>query len=159
MCCSSGIYFSPNDNRNQAFCPPSDLQSNQAVEIIAIYKAASAVLKFIPLRIVTDSLYAINGLTQHLSTWKDNGWISIKNAMLFQLTASILKQHMAPTTFQWVKGHLNTISNEEADCLAKEGANKSTLDALHLNIQKEFDLQGAKLATITQSLAYRGIYK
>ena len=130
--CGSGIYFGPNDNRNRAFRPPGNLQSNQVAELIAIYKAASAVPKFIPLRIITDSLYAINGLTQHLSTWEDNGWIGIKNAPLFRLTASILKQRTAPTTFQWVKGHSDNIGNKEADCLAKDGANKPTTDVLLL---------------------------
>ena len=155
--CGSGVYFGPNDVRNCAFRPPGDLQSNQAAELIAIYKAVSTVPKFIPLRIVTDSLYAINGLTQHLSTWEDNGWIGIKNASLFRLTASVLKQRTAPTTFQWIKGHSDNIGNEEADRLAKEGAIKPTTDTLHLDIQREFDLQGAKLSTITQSLAYQGI--
>ena len=155
--CGSGIYFGPDDNRNRAFRPPGNIQSNQAAEVIAIYKAVSAVPKFIPLRIVSDSLYAINGLTLHLSTWEDNGWIGIKNAPFFRLTASVLKQRTAPTTFQWVKGHSDNAGNEGADRLAKEGANKPTTDALHLDIQNEFDLQGAKLSTMSQSLAYQGI--
>lgn len=61
--CVSGIYFGPNNNRNLAFCPSGNLQSNQAAEIIAIYKAALVVPRTIPLRIISDSLYAINGLT------------------------------------------------------------------------------------------------
>ena len=157
--CGSGVYFSPNDNRNIAFRPPSDLQSNQAAEIIAIYKAVSAVQKWVPLRIISDSLYAINGLTTHLSTWEDNGWIGIDNAPLFKLTAAALKQRITPTTFLWTKGHAGDQGNEEADRLAKEGANKPVPNFMSLEIPKEFDLQGAKLATLSQAITYRGIIK
>ena len=71
--------------------PPGNLQSNQAAEIIVIYKVASMAQKWFPLKIISDSLYAINGLTKHLSTWEDNGWIGIDNAPLFKLTAAMLR--------------------------------------------------------------------
>ena len=48
-------------------------------------------------------------------------------------------------------------SNEESNRLTKEGTNKDTPDTLSLYIPEEFDLQGAKLATLTQAIAYRGI--
>jgi ribonuclease HI len=155
--CGSGVYFGPNDNRNIAFHPPGDLQSNQVAEIIAIYKAASAVQKWFPLKIISDSLYAINGLTKHLRTWEDDGWIGIDNAPLFRLMAATLKQRIATTTFQWTKGHAGDQGNEEADHLAKDGANKPVPNNMSLDIPKEFDLQGVKLATLTQAVAYRGI--
>ena len=45
------------------------------------------------------------------------------------------------------------------DKLAKEGANKHAPDPLSLHIPVEFNLQGAKLATLTQAIAYRGIQR
>jgi len=155
--CGSGVYFGPNDQRNLAFRPSGDNQSNQVGEIVAILKAATAIPKFLPLKIISDSLYAINGLTKHLSTWEDNGWSGIKNVALFKTTASFLKQRIAPTSVQWTKGHAGNVGNEEADRLAKEAVNKPVQDNLDLNIPKEFDLQGAKLSTITQATAYKGI--
>jgi len=142
MKCSSGVYFGPNDQRNLAFHPSGDNQSNQVGEIVAILKAATAIPKFFPLKIISDSLYAINGLTKHLSTWEDNGWIGIKNMALFKTTASVLKQRIALMSFQWTKGHAGNAGNEEADRLAKEAVNKPVQDNLDLNIPKEFDLQG-----------------
>jgi len=113
--CGSGVYFGPNDQRNLAFRPSGDNQSNQIGEIVAILKVATAIPKFFPLKIISDSLYAIDGLTKHLSTWEDNGWIGVKNVALFKTTASVLKQHIAPTSFQWTKGHTGNAGNEEAD--------------------------------------------
>ena len=104
-----------------------------------------------------DSQYTIDGLTKHLSSWEDKGWISIKNVPLFKTTASFFKQRITPTSFQWMKGHAGNIGNEEADRLATIAVNKPTTDNLYLDIPKEFDLQGAKLATISQATAYRGI--
>jgi RNase H len=102
-------------------------------------------------------MYAINGLTDMLSSWEDNGWIGIKNAQFFKTAAAILKQRLATTSFKWIKGHNGTQGNEEADKLAKEEAEKPIPDPLDLSIPKEFDLQGAKLATISQATAYKGI--
>jgi ribonuclease HI len=116
--CGSGVYFGPDDPRNISFRPSGNLQSNQAGEIVAILKAATAIPKFFPIKIISDSQYAIDGLTKHLSSWEDKGWIGIKNALLFKTTASFLKQCIAPTSFQWTKGHAGNIGNKEDDCLA-----------------------------------------
>ena len=120
-------------------------------------KAAGAAYLFQPLIIMTDSKYVIDGLTKHLNAWENNGWINIKNAPYFQKAAYLLKRRTATTHFQWVKGHAGTRGNEESDRLAKEGAEKQIPDILDLTIPQEFDLQGAKLSTLTQSIAYQGI--
>lgn len=44
-----------------------------------------------------------------------------------------------------------------SDQLAKEGAHKNTPDIIPLEIPARFDPQGAKLAKITQAIAYKGI--
>ena len=56
-----------------------------------------------------------------------------------------------------MKGHNGDLGNEKSDELAKEGATKDVPDDLPLDIPPEYDLQGAKLATITQAIAYKGI--
>jgi hypothetical protein len=106
---------------------------------------------------MTDSKYAINSLTKHLPTWEDAGWISITNSTHLKATAYHLRKCLAQTGFIWVKGHSGLHGNEQADHLAKEGTNKLTEDSIDLTIPNEFNLQGAKLATMTQALAYKGI--
>jgi len=61
------------------------------------------------------------------------------------------------THFQWVKGHNGTRENEESDSLAKEGAEKNEEDHLDLEIPNEYNLQEAKLATLTQATTYQVI--
>jgi ribonuclease HI len=155
--CGSGVWFGENDHRNLAISVPGELQSNQIGELAATIAAIQAVPKFVPLKIISDSNYVINGLTKHLPTWENIGWISISNAPFFKKAAYLLKRRTATTHFRWVKGHSGNRGNEGSDALAKEGAQKAHPDNLDLTIPKEFDIQGAKLSAITQAIAYRGI--
>jgi hypothetical protein len=103
------------------------------------------------------SKYIIDGLTMHLHTWEDERWIDIKNAPLFKKAAHLLQHRSAKMTLKWVKGHDGILGNEESDHLMKQGASKPIADELDLEIPIEFDLQGAKLTTLTQATVYRGI--
>jgi ribonuclease HI len=155
--CGSGLWIGENNAINKAIKIPGNKQSNQIREIAAIIAAAESLLNYRKLTIITDSRYVIDGLTKHLKTWEDNGWINIKNTEFFKKAAYILKRRTAPTAFKWVKGHQGNLGNEESDKLAKEGAEKQAPDNFPLDIPSKFDLQGAKLATLTQAIAYRGI--
>lgn len=155
--CGSGIWLGRNHPMNIALKVPGNNHSNQIGELAAIIAAVHTLPNYCKLTIVTDSRYVIDGLTENLERWEDRGWIEIKNADLFKRAAYLLKRRTAPTIFKWVKGHQGILGNEESDKLAKEGAEKEIQDNLPLEIPKEFDLQGAKLSTLTQAIAYRGI--
>ncbi|KAH9986337.1 ribonuclease H-like protein [Russula compacta] len=155
--CGAGVWYGPNDAKNQAIRVPGYQQSNQIGDIAAIIVAARDAPLFNPLEIITDSKYAINGLTTHLLDWENQGWIKIKNADYFQKAAFLLRRRSAPTIFTWVKGHNRTQGNEESDRLAKQGEEKDHPDQLDLSIPDEFNIQGAKLKTLTQAIAYRSI--
>jgi hypothetical protein len=71
--------------------------------------------------------------------------------------AYLLKQRTTTTDFKWVEGHSRNLGNKECDRLAKEEANLPTLDLLPLEVPREFNLQGAKLASLMQTIAYQGI--
>ena len=153
----SGVWHGPDHEMNRAIRVPGTQQSNQVGELVAIIAAVEAIPINQPLIIITDSKYAIEGLTSHLGRWEDHGWIGIKNADLFKRAAYLLKRRTARTSFRWIKGHEGDQGNEGSDQLAKAGANKATTDPLDLSIPAEFDLQGAKLITLSQSMAYKGI--
>ena len=155
--CGSGVWIGPNRENNKAIWVPRDRQSNQVGKIAAIIVALESTPRNQPLKITSDSKYAIEGLITHLGTWEDQGWIAIKNANFFKRAAFLMRRRTAETSFQWVKGHTGDEGSEGSDGLAKNGANKRDQDVLDLTVPKEFDLQGAKLATIMQALAYKGI--
>ena len=157
--CGSGIWLEEGSQHNKALRIPGVDQSNQVGEIAAVVAALEKIPNYTPLRIKTDSRYVIDGLTIHLKTWEDRGWIGIKNKEWFNRAAYLLRRRTAPTKFQWVKGHNGELGNEESDRLAKEGAEKDMMDEISLEVPEHFKLQGAKLATLTQATAYKGIYE
>ncbi|KAE9394273.1 hypothetical protein BT96DRAFT_1048432 [Gymnopus androsaceus JB14] len=109
------------------------------------------------LTIHSDSQTYVNGLTKHLAKWEDEGYINSENTELLQATVVSLRKREAVTTLHWVKGHSGIEGNEKADELANEGRLKEDCDEFNLNIEQNFQLSGAKLCKITQSLAYKFI--
>ncbi|KAG0699321.1 ribonuclease H-like protein [Suillus ampliporus] len=144
-----------NNGKNDAQCGsgiwiPGTSQLNQAGEVAAI-------LIGLQITFITDSRYVIDGLTNHLSSWEDKGWIGIENSKLFKATVYHLRMRSATTAFRWIKGHSGNQGNDEADKLAGTGAKKDLCDQIDTNIPRNFDIQGAKLTRITQATAYQGI--
>ncbi|KAG1820988.1 RnaseH-domain-containing protein, partial [Suillus subaureus] len=134
---------------------PSTHHSNQIGELVAVLIALQSVNLQTPIKFITNSKYVINGLTTHLTSWEDSGWIGISNAPLFKAIAYHLQRRPTPTTFKWVKGHSGVEGNEKADQLAQIGATKVDIDTIDLYVPRNFDIQGTKLSQITQRLAYR----
>ncbi|KDQ50173.1 hypothetical protein JAAARDRAFT_142329 [Jaapia argillacea MUCL 33604] len=155
--CGIGIWIADGHPKNMALRVPGVKQSNQVGEIAAIVACLQGTDNCVPITLVTDSLYVIEGLTKHLGNWEDRGWIGIANCKFFQAVAYQLCRRSATTAFRWVKGHSGDIGNDKADALAKQGASRDVPDQLDLSVPPNFHLSGAKLATITQSVAYRGI--
>ena len=157
----SGVWFGPSDPRNIAERVPGGSQSNQAAEVYAVILAADSVAPYTPLHIVTDSKYAMDGLTENLQTWEDSGWLGVSHPELFKEAAAKLRGRSAVTTFRWVKGHSGVPGNEGADALAKLGAAKpprTSTCTLSDGLSKYLP-RGAKLASLTQSQAYTHLLK
>jgi ribonuclease HI len=71
--CGAGIWFGPDHELNKAIRIPGREQSNQVGELGAIITAIEAVPINQPLKIISDSRYAIEGLTENLPHWEDKG--------------------------------------------------------------------------------------
>ncbi|KAI0667436.1 ribonuclease H-like protein, partial [Trametes maxima] len=108
------------------------------------------------LHIVSDSKYAVNGITKNYKKWEEKGWIGVANAEPFKNAIATLRARSAQTTLRWVKGHEGTRGNEEADKLAAEGAAKPRSVAAATPPTKRL-IPGAALTEITQKVAYKGI--
>ena len=77
-----------------------------------------------PLRIKSDSEFAIKGLTKYAKDWEMKDWIGVHHGPIFRCITAWLRARTATTMLQWVKGHARIEGNEEADKLVAEGALK-----------------------------------
>ncbi|KAI1784287.1 hypothetical protein LXA43DRAFT_1124046 [Ganoderma leucocontextum] len=99
----------------------------------------------------------MHSLTKWRSKHEDTGYILQKNAELTKVTLATLRARRAHTLFKWVEGHSGHPGNEAADVLAGIGAEKDAPDEIRLDVDGAFTISGAKLAAMTQKLAYRAI--
>ncbi|PCH33463.1 hypothetical protein WOLCODRAFT_147557 [Wolfiporia cocos MD-104 SS10] len=131
------------DGQNRAIRVGGPLQSNQIGELIGAIVVASTVPDFSPLLLVTDSTYVIDGLTIHLPHWEDRGWLGVAN------------MH---TSLLWVKGHADIEGNIQADALVGQGSRGDPPVETDLLVPTNFHLLGARLASLSQCLAYMSVH-
>ena len=102
--------------------------TNNRMELTAVIKGLEALNRPCGVRVVTDSQYVKNGITQWISRWKRNGWRTadkrpVKNRDLWERLDALLVRHRVE--WQWVRGHAGHPGNERADRLANRGAKQA----------------------------------
>ncbi|KAG1763762.1 ribonuclease H-like domain-containing protein [Suillus occidentalis] len=112
----SGIWISEENERNKKIRIPVILIALQQTE------------PYIPITFITDSRYAIDGLTKYTNQWEDKGWIDIVNSDYLKAALYHLRKRSAQTSFIWTKGHNGNQGNEQADRLALEGKSQGDLE-------------------------------
>ncbi|KAF5373348.1 hypothetical protein D9615_007464 [Tricholomella constricta] len=155
-----GLWYGADDDRNQAIKLPPDIeQSNNSGEAAAILVAAQNAPLSATLHIFSDSKFVIDGLTKNLTSWEDRGWIGVSNAKILKAIVARLRKRKGKTLLTKVKGHSGDEGNDGADALANMGALKDAADENVIDLQppENFNVSGAKLATMTQALLYEGI--
>lgn len=102
--------------------------TNNRMELTAVIKGLEALSKPCRVRIVTDSQYVKQGITQWIARWRRNGWRTaskqpVKNKDLWEALDALLAEHTVE--WQWVRGHAGHAENERADSLANQGVPSS----------------------------------
>ena len=94
--------------------------TNNRMELMAAIESLSALNRRCKVRLVTDSQYVKNGVTQWMPVWKARGWKrktgGIKNLELWQQLDALTQEHKIE--WDWVKGHSGVADNERCDELA-----------------------------------------
>lgn len=99
--------------------------TNNIMELTSCIKALHALKrKDIPVEVVMDSAYVINGITKWIYGWMKKGWITstrepVENQALWQELYQ-LKREFKTIQFIKVKGHADNEGNNRADALANE---------------------------------------
>ncbi len=95
--------------------------TNNRMELSAAIEALAALKRHSRVRIVTDSKYVMQGITEWLPGWKRRGWQTaqkkpVKNVDLWQRLDELVQSH--EVEWRWVRGHSGEEGNELADTLA-----------------------------------------
>ena len=100
----------------------SNNTTNNKMELTAAIEALKYFKKNSTINLFTDSKYVKDGIESWIINWKKNGWKTaskkpVKNKMLWVELDTQLARHSI--NWQWIKGHLGHIHNEQADYLAR----------------------------------------
>ena len=98
--------------------------TNNRMELMAAIRALEALKKPSRVKLYTDSIYVMKGITTWIRDWKRRGWKTaekkpVKNEDLWrELDAQAARHNIE---WHWVKGHAGHPENERADALANKG--------------------------------------
>jgi ribonuclease HI len=98
--------------------------TNNRMELTAVIRGLEALKRPSRVRVYTDSLYVMKGISEWIRGWKKNGWKTadkkpVKNEDLWRELDEQAKKH--EVEWNWVKGHAGHPENERADRLANKG--------------------------------------
>ncbi|WP_448631192.1 ribonuclease H family protein [Cellulomonas soli] len=104
--------------------------TNQIGELLAVLEAIQAHPGDEPLRIESDSQYAIKCSSEWVHGWKRKGWRTasggpVQNLAIVQAIDKAIASRSGGVAFAWVRGHQGNHFNERADELAGAAAREA----------------------------------
>jgi len=98
--------------------------TNNRMELMGVIAGLEALKRPCSVRLTTDSQYVQRGVTEWMSRWRRNGWLTaerqpVKNRDLWERLDRALSEHRVE--WRWVRGHSGHRDNERADRLANRG--------------------------------------
>ena len=98
--------------------------TNNRMELMAAIRALEALKRASNVKLYTDSIYVMKGITAWIHDWKRKGWRTadkkpVKNEDLWRRLDELAARH--EIEWHWVKGHAGHPENERADELATKG--------------------------------------
>ncbi len=107
--------------------------SNNRMELMAAIQALESLKEPSKVILTTDSTYVKNGITQWITNWKVNNWVTaakkpVKNKDLWLRLDQARSRHLVD--WRWVKGHSGHAENDRADRLANRGIDELSVAGL-----------------------------
>lgn len=96
--------------------------TNNRMELMAVIRALEVLKRPCRVRLHTDSVYVMKGITEWITQWKQRNWKTaakkpVKNVDLWRRLEEAVARH--EVDWRWVKGHSGIPENERADELAR----------------------------------------
>jgi len=118
-----GVLLRSNGAQKELYGGEADTTNNR-MELMAAIRALEALKRPSRVKLTTDSLYVMKGITTWIHDWKKKGWRTadkkpVKNEDLWRQLDELAAKH--DVEWRWVKGHAGHPENERADELANRG--------------------------------------
>lgn len=119
-----GAYLIYKENTKELYGSTKNT-TNNIMELTSCIEGLKALNKRnIPVEVVMDSNYVVQGITTWVYNWRRKGWVTsknepVENKELWQTLYS-LKQEFECIKFVKVKGHATNVGNNKADALANK---------------------------------------
>jgi ribonuclease HI len=97
--------------------------TNNRMELMAIIRALESLTAPNRVHVVTDSQYAVLGMTQWIHAWQRKRWRTasgqpVKNKDLWLKLLELAGKHQV--SWEWIRGHVGHPQNERVDRLARQ---------------------------------------
>ncbi|CDQ11000.1 MAG: ribonuclease HI [Acidithiobacillus ferrivorans] len=94
--------------------------TNNRMELTAALRGLEALKRPSVVRVISDSRYLRDGMTQWLAGWQRRGWRTaagdaVKNKDIWERLVTVAAPH--EIQWEWVRGHSGHIENERVDAL------------------------------------------
>ncbi len=94
--------------------------TNNRMELTAALRGLEALKRPSAVRVISDSRYLRDGMTQWLAGWQRRGWRTaggeaVKNRDIWESLAAVAARHQVQ--WEWVRGHSGHVENERVDAL------------------------------------------
>ena len=118
-----GVLLRSNGAEKELYGGEADTTNNR-MELMAAIRALEALKRPSRVKLYTDSIYVMKGITTWIHDWKRRGWRTadkkpVKNVDLWRSLDELAARH--DIEWHWVKGHAGHVENERADRLANKG--------------------------------------
>ena len=118
-----GVLLRYNQQEKELWGGEADTTNNR-MELMAAIRALEALRRRSRVKLYTDSLYVMKGISSWINDWKRRGWRTadkkpVKNEDLWRRLDELASQH--DIEWHWVRGHAGHPENERADKLANKG--------------------------------------
>jgi exonuclease III len=152
-----GIWYGPDDNRNAPLKLRTDVNSNKLGELAAILWAITEEPPQNELTVITTSAYAIDGVIENSKKWELTGYVGAQHVSMFKSIIARLRSRGGVTRFRKLTQENRGAGYKGAKNLANLATTKDAYDKPNLGTHPNFNLTGAQLSALTQTLAYRKI--
>jgi hypothetical protein len=157
--CAGASWAGQGDDSSTTILVNSKNPTRISGELLAMTHALQQADPGTTITVRTASKQIITGLTKKLKLWEDSGWLGVQDKEQWQSLVYSLRCRSAQTDLTLARRGNTDAGICKAREMAKKGASQQSGAVVNTEVPDKWNIQGAKLCTVTQKLAYKSLTK